>query len=170
MEVLHPQHVVDIGCGNGDLVQGFSERIKHPVYGIEGSIHALDSMEPWLRNYIFIRDLRKRLEDTLLLKRIDLAICFEVAEHIEEKYSGIFVDNLCSLSDRILMSAAPPGQGGLAHVNCQPWSYWFYKFTTRGYRHNDEVVFAIRDRLEPYKRKKGIKAYYENLMCWEAII
>jgi hypothetical protein len=168
MEVLQPQTIIDVGCGNGDLVWGFQNLLRAPIFGIEGSMHALDSMEPWMKNYIFIRDLRKPLND-LLLNRVSLAVCFEVAEHIEPQYSNVFVDNLCSLSDHILMSAAPPGQGGLAHVNCQPWSYWFYKFSLRNYRLNSTVVDELRAKWEPYKHKKGIKAYYNNLMYWEAI-
>ncbi|GAG74770.1 unnamed protein product, partial [marine sediment metagenome] len=126
MEVLNPKSVIDVGCGNGDLVQGFSYIIKSPCYGIEGTVNALDSMEMWLSNYVFVRDLRAPL-DEFLLQRAGLVVCFEVAEHIEEEYANVFVDNLCSLSDTILMSAAPPGQGGTYHVNCQPWSYWFHK-------------------------------------------
>lgn len=168
LEVLNPKWIIDVGCGNGDLVVGFQNRLKQAVFGIEGSMHALASMEPWMENYVFIRDLRKPLDD-FLLRRMDLAICFEVAEHIEAEYANVFVDNLCGLSDTILMSAAPPGQKGKAHVNCQPWSYWFYKFTTKGYRHNDKVVEAILSKWKPYSHRKGIKAYYQNLMCWEAI-
>lgn len=168
MSVIKPKHIVDVGCGNGDLVVGFQERVKCPVYGIEGTTNALTSMEAWLNNYIFIRDLRKPLDD-FLLRRMDLAICFEVAEHIEEEYADVFVDNLCGLSDIILMSAAEPGQGGRAHVNCQPWVYWFHKFTIRGYRHNNNIVHALQTKWDQYRHRKGIKAYHQNLMCWEAI-
>lgn len=168
MSVINPSTVIDVGCGNGDLVSGFYRAIGHPCYGIEGTMNALDSLEAWLQNYVFMRDLRMPL-DELLLKRCDLAICFEVAEHIEEEYANVFIDNLCSLSDRILMSAAHPGQGGRHHVNCQKWEYWFYKFTAKGYRHNQSIVDDIRNRWEGYKHKKGIKAFYQNLMCWEVI-
>jgi SAM-dependent methyltransferase len=169
VEVLHPKHVIDVGCGNGDLVVGLQERVKYPVYGIEGAVNALDSMEPWMENYVFIRDIRRPGIADFLLRRMDLAICFEVAEHIESEYSDAFVDNLCAMSDTILMSAAPPGQGGKCHVNCQPWSYWFHKFSDRGYRHNHDVVDRLKARWEAYKHRKGIKAYYNNLMCWEVI-
>lgn len=168
METLNPKSIIDIGCGNGDLVEGFSRVIKAPCYGIEGTVNALNSMSTWLGNYVFIRDIRHPLDD-FLLQRPDLAICLEVAEHLEEEYANVFVDNLCSLSDTILMSAAPPGQGGNHHVNCQPWCYWFYKFTARGYRVNYDVVNQLRHRWDKWKDKKGIKAYYHNLMCWEVI-
>lgn len=166
MKVLHPKRIIDVGCGNGDLVAGFQERIKGPVYGIEGTPNALECMPPGLQKSIFIRDLRVPL-DNLLPHRMDLVICFEVAEHIEEEYAEAFVKNLTKLSDRILMSAAVPGQGGRVHVNCQPWVYWFHKFTEQCYRHNNQVVLALQRHWEQWRNRKGIKAYYQNLMCWE---
>lgn len=167
-DVLCPKSIIDVGCGNADLLKGFADsRPAHKYFGIEGTINALDYIEH-NKAYIFIRDIRKPLDD-LLLYELDLAICFEVAEHIEPAYANTFVDNLCSLSDHILMTAAPPGQGGNHHVNCQPFSYWFHKFTERGYRHNGQVVDALRKQWESWKHKKGIKAYYNNLMYWERI-
>lgn len=168
IDVLNPHSVIDVGCGNGDLVSGFYRKLKYPCYGIEGTVNALESIEPWLENYVFIRDLRHPLDD-FILKKLDLAICLEVAEHIEEEYAEVFMDNLCGLSDTILMSAAPPGQGGKCHVNCQIWDYWFYLFTARGYRPNHAVVEALKIHWEKWKNQKGIKAYYNNLMCWEVV-
>ena len=176
MQVMAPKLVVDVGCGNGDLLGGFSQKIKAPCYGIEGTLSALSAIDetlgisvftPSTTPYIFMRDLRGPLN--LLLHKVDLAICFEVAEHIEEEYANIFVDNLCSLSDRILMTAAPPGQGGNHHVNCQPYAYWLYKFLGKGYRYDHTVVNQLKNIWRPWRHKKGIKAYYNNLMCWERI-
>lgn len=165
-KVLNPKSVIDVGCGNGDLLDGLCSTLQRPCYGVEGTINALASITPSQQRYMFIRDIRYPFDD-FLLNRVDLALCFEVAEHIENEYANILVDNLCSLSDTILMSAAKPGQKGRYHVNCQPWSYWFYKFADRGYRANHSVVTEIREHLEKWKNKKGIKAYYQNLMCWE---
>jgi hypothetical protein len=169
MHVLNPQSVIDVGCGNADLLERFSLKIKSPCYGIEGTTNALAAIRAPMNNYVFLRDLRAPLEPSFLLRRVDLAVCFEVAEHIELEYSDIFVDNLCSLSDHILMSAAHPGQGGKCHVNCQPQAYWFYKFESRGYRRNHQVEDDLKAQWAAWRHKKGIKAYYENLMYWEKI-
>ena len=56
-----------------------------------------------------------------------------MAEHIEEKSSDTFIDNLATAADIILFSAAVRGQGGDFHVNEQPLSYWKEKFMKRGY-------------------------------------
>ena len=163
-EVLNPKSVIDAGCAVGDLIKEFDNR-NILCYGIEGT----DNVVPYLmveEAKVFIKDLRVPLNLGLSL---DLAICFEVAEHIDAECADQFVDNLCSLSKRILMSAAPPGQGGHGHVNCQPYDYWIYKFVNRGYLHIQSITNRIKQHLEPWKTKKGIKAYYDNLLYFERI-
>ena len=50
--------------------------------------------------------------------------CFEVAEHIHSKYVSSLLDTLTNHGNRILLSAARPGQGGLGHLKEQPPDYW----------------------------------------------
>ena len=76
---------------------------------------------------------RPCLKDAIPEKHFDLAISTEVAEHLDQKDSNTFIDNLTSFSDVILFSAAIPGQGGTHHVNEQWPSYWIEKFAARGY-------------------------------------
>jgi len=90
-----------------------------------------------------------------------------VFEHIEPEYADALLDNLCLLSRRHLISAAPPGQKGHFHVNCQPMSYWEEKYARRGYTPRQPVVDAIREKIAPWKSVKGIKAWYENLAYFE---
>jgi hypothetical protein len=94
--------------------------------------------------------------------RFDLAVSFEVLEHIEAEYSDVFVENLTKLSDRILVSAAPPGAGGHHHVNCQPQSYWHKKFLEFGYLYDEIKTLAIREALQPWARRKEL--YHNNLL------
>lgn len=168
IEVLKPESVIDVGCGNGDLVRGFIDR-KLISFGIEGTENVFNA--PMTGN-IIVRDLRKEniLSD---FRQFDLVICFEVAEHIELEYTDIFMDNLCSLSGRILFSAANPGQGGIHHHNCQPKEYWAAKLSLKGYKNNlltnqcELVVDLLKKKWEPWRNKKGIKAYHQNLMYFE---
>lgn len=159
--VLEPRSVVDVGCGNGDLVKEFIAR-NVPAFGIEGTENVL---KVYPDAEIF--DLRTSIKQDDEYRRRDLALCLEVAEHIEEQYVENFIDNLCQLSDRILFSAASPGQGGLKHVNCKSQEYWWYKFNARSYVFKRNTTNRILSLLAPYKHKKGIKAYYQNLMYFE---
>jgi hypothetical protein len=160
IQVLNPKSVVDFGCGNGDLLRGFYDRTVSEILGVEGSTNCTEHMMiPHWR--LRIHDLRKPFYAYYPL--FDLAICLEVAEHLEPEYAPILLDSLCRCSDHVLFSAAGPGQGGIHHHNCQPKSYWTKLMHERGYSRDQDIENRIKLAL-PYKRKKGIKAYYQNLL------
>lgn len=71
--------------------------------------------------------------------RFDLVQCLEVAEHLPGSAADSLVASLARHADLILFSAAPPGQGGLHHINEQPYDYWRKKFSACGYEPYDWV-------------------------------
>jgi hypothetical protein len=107
-----------------------------------------------------IKDLREPFFD---FPRYDLCLCLEVAEHIEPEYAEIFVRNLTRLSNDILISIAPPGQGGHHHVNCRDIEYWDGLFNAVGLTRLDNISDKVKSEIEPWKDKPGIKAYWYNL-------
>lgn len=161
-EVLGPKSIVDIGCAIGDYVDYWN---KHGVdaWGIEGSKAA---QAFFVSDKILICDMRQEKSVRLCS---DLAVCFEVAEHIEAEYTHNFIDNLTSISDRVLMSAATPGQAGHYHVNCQLRQYWVDWFMLFGYKYNASIVELVRGGWEPWKKKKEMSSYYSNLLYFERI-
>ncbi|MBW2598554.1 MAG: methyltransferase domain-containing protein [Deltaproteobacteria bacterium] len=163
IEILRPNSVIDVGCAIGDLVECFLEK-GLDAYGLEGT----ENVIPWLKiprkRLLYIVDLRTQFD---LQRKFDLAMCFEVLEHVEPEHADTLVKNLTDISDRLLISAAPPGQGGHYHVNCQPMAYWNEKFGTLGYRPDAGVVARIRDQLAPWKQKPGVKAIHQNLAYFE---
>lgn len=56
--------------------------------------------------------------------RVDIAYCFEVAEHVPRELSARLVDLLSQLAPLVVFSAAPPGQRGVGHINKRPGEYW----------------------------------------------
>ena len=162
IEILRPKSVIDVGCAIGDLVEYFLEK-GLDAYGLEGT----ENIIPWIKISqwrLYFKDLRMKID---LGKKFDLVTCFEVFEHIEPEYADILLANLTGMSDRLLISAAPPGQGGHYHVNCQPISYWNEKFDRLGYKSDTNIVAKIRERLVPWKHKPGVKAIYQNLAYFE---
>ena len=156
------ERVIDLGCANGDLVAEWTKR-GYEALGVEGSSHIKDYMED--NASLILADLRSPLPDNL--KNFDLVTCFEVLEHIEEEYSEMVVDNICYLTKKfVVTSAAPPGQGGHYHVNCQDKKYWIDKFEKRSFEYNDRATGEIRAMLDPWKSKPGIKAIHQNLMVF----
>lgn len=164
-DVLHPMSVVDVGCATGDLVLEWLQNFNIRSIGIEGDKSCLPHT---ITSNIYIHDLRTPIIGFFDEKEhFDLCTCFEVAEHIEPEYAHIFAKNLTELSDRILVSVAPPGQGGLYHVNCQPISYWQEMFTDLGYYYDPIITETIKMGLEPWRKKDGIKAFHMNLAYFE---
>lgn len=156
--------IIDIGCAIGEFVQEF-ERMGYAASGWEGS----EAAKRYALTPLVIADIRKDIRKWAgeVMKVNTLCMCLEVAEHIEEQYVETFIDNLCFLSNTILISAASPGQQGHGHHNCQPKEYWEIKFRLRDYRRNIEKEEHFRKLLEPHKRKKGLNGYYYNTMIYE---
>jgi hypothetical protein len=70
---------------------------------------------------------------------------------------------LSQLSNRIVFTAAPPGQGGTDHVNEQPPSYWIAKFSVRGFAY--DVERSARWSAE-WHEKYVEEFYAKNLMLF----
>jgi hypothetical protein len=99
------------------------------------------------------------------LKSRDVAISFEVAEHLPEAYADRFVNLMCLGSDNVVVSAATPGQGGLDHVNEQPHEYWISKFSQRGYGYDERLSLDWRNDWQ----EKGVdRSYYNNVMVFRS--
>jgi len=159
---FNPSSVIDVGCAIGEFVMGF-KGLDIFSYGIEGSERCLPHIVASKR-CILIKDLRKKFDLEMLFS---LAMCFEVAEHIELEFVDQFLENLTRLSNRILLTAAPLGQGGHYHVNCQPKQYWIDKFNNLGFKNIQERAERVKESWKPWEHKKEMRAYYNNLLYFE---
>jgi cyclopropane fatty-acyl-phospholipid synthase-like methyltransferase len=126
---LRPIRVVDIGCGPGHLIEAL-HRGGIDVLGLDYSAAA--------RGFVSKKGLPFETLDLTTRGVVpgspwDLAVCCEVAEHLDARHSDTFVENLTSASNTVFLTAAEVGQGGLNHVNEQPNSYWIEKFDHRGF-------------------------------------
>jgi SAM-dependent methyltransferase len=127
--------MLEVGCGNGHWTQA----------GIDAGIAEYTVVDgPWNNREHLLVDrahfVEARLEVPLALgRRFDLAVCLEVAEHVEAGSAGILVQSLCDAADVVVFGAAIPLQGGFGHINEQWPSYWRAKFEALGYRPHDLV-------------------------------
>lgn len=131
--------VLDVGCGLGYFCSAFLSAGVPEVYGVDGS-WVPDSMLRFPRHCFVQHDLEKPLD---LGRRFDIVISLEVAEHINAKAADVFVRSLAAHADRIVFSAAFPGQGGQNHLNEQWSEYWLILFKQCGYL----PVDILRSRL-----------------------
>jgi SAM-dependent methyltransferase len=148
VELLHPGSIVDLGCGAGHWLAAAIEIGITDVQGIEGEwILGAELAIP--RDQLLIHDLTKPLH---VGRKFDLALSLEVAEHLPASAAALLVKSICASADRVLFSAAVPGQGGRHHLNEQWPSYWANLFAAEGYGCYDVVrpVFWEDPRVKWY--------------------
>jgi hypothetical protein len=148
---FEPSSIVDVGCGVGEWNNG------HPDYtGIDFRVKRDDLLIDPER---FVDcDLNRPFPQ--MGRTFDLCLCLEVAEHLKPGRAEALVKFVCSLSDRVLFSAAIPHQGGTGHINERWQSWWAALFRQSGFgaarRQPD-----IRDceEVEPW--------YRQNIVLYE---
>ena len=152
-----PASVIDVGCGEGIWAALF-EAEGVPAVGVDGGYVR---PERRLIDRFVVWDLREPLP---ALGRYDLAVCLEVAEHLPAASAGTLVAGLAGLADRILFSAAVPGQGGTDHINEQPHDYWIERFVRAGFRADvawrgqfaadEDVAWWYRQNMIVFERRR----------------
>ena len=133
--------VLDLGCAWGAWLRNWRDAGVEDVFGLDG-----DHVDPAAllipKERFRAHDLNEPVD---LGRRFDLAQCLEVAEHLYPAGGVAVVNVLTRHADRVLFSAAPPGQGGEHHVNEQPYDYWRRLFKERGFHAYDCLRPRIRD-------------------------
>ncbi len=143
--LTHPASVLDVGCGRGAWLSAFREQGIQEIAGLDGNyIKPSTLLIPADRFHP--TDLSGKFE--IPADRFDLALCLEVAEHLPAPNARHLVQQLTSAAPLVLFSAAPPGQGGEGHINCQPLSYWRKIFEELGFRMLDPLRPALRDNRQ----------------------
>lgn len=142
-----PSTVVDVGAGEGWFSKAFAER----------GVAATTVDGPWIDTDITV-DFATPPYPTL--GPFDLAVCLEVAEHIDAASGDELVAWLCALAPVVAFSAAIPGQGGTGHVNEQPPGYWADRFEAHGRLGSGALRWAVWDNpdVEPW--------YAQNLLIF----
>ena len=135
------QSVVDFGCASGFYLEGFMETgvtVRGFEYLLENCIEFMsDNIKP----YIDKGDLMENID----CGSFDLVMSIEVAEHLLPEKSDIFIDNLVRASRKyVLLTAAPPGQGGTGHINEQPREYWIDKLEERDFLFSPNDISKIQ--------------------------
>lgn len=135
VEMIRPTSVLDVGCGTGTWLKAFEEMGISDYLGVDGDHVARPTLKIPESKF-----QSRNLQISFSLERkFDLALCLEVAEHLEKDYADTLVDTITRHGDVILFSAAIPGQGGQNHLNEQWPQYWIEKFSKHGYFFHDVI-------------------------------
>lgn len=161
-----PKYVVDYGCGPGMLIERLSEFGVETV-GFEGSKHGIDYARDAIRARIDHKDILDIPRDIALQPAKFavhcLVVCTEVAEHLDAKDADHLVNVICSNLCPVIFTAAPPGQDGHHHVNCQPMHYWIEKFRAHGLIPDHKATEQLQLRWSGLKRLSHMP---KNLMVF----
>ena len=154
LEKYHPKSIIDVGCGGGEFINEFKQSGVSAI-GVEGDwVLPLYEKHP---EWLIIANLSEKIEIKTVF---DIALCLEVAEHIHESFSDTLIENLVSLSNRIVFSAAIPGQSGTGHINLRYPEYWAKKFAKHGF------FLEYDPRSEFWSNEKVAPWYSQNLLVF----
>ena len=152
-----PRSVIDWGCANGLYLEPFMTEDGCEVLGIENSPVAIEMRHPDIR--IIKADMTQKIilapvemqpvgiDLSAPAIKFDMALCIEVLEHLEEKDAKVAISNLCSSSDRLVVSVAREWQTGPGHLNLKPIEYWIQKFGWQGFRVDNTATLDVRERM-----------------------
>ena len=134
------ESVLDVGCGAGAWLAVYRRLGIPGCHGVDGDYVKPSSLLIPPETFT-PRDVAQPFD---LGRRFSLAQCLEVGEHIPPASSATLVANLVLHSDRVLFSAAIPGQGGENHVNERPYQFWRALFAAHGYAPYDYLRPLLR--------------------------
>ncbi len=155
---LGARSLLDLGSGRGVWAGEWRASGVDDVMAVDGDYVDRDRLAV-PRDRFCAADLTQPLD---LGRRFDLAQSLEVGEHLPAAASAQLIESLVRHSDRVLFSAAVPGQGGEFHINEQPLAFWQDLFAAHGYGAFDCVRPALRDRAEVEKWYRFNTVLYAN--------
>ena len=146
-----PRSLLDVGCGRGTWLKAAFGLGIQDIFGVDGVNIPESELLISKSNFEQVN-----LEQEWGLgRRFEMALCFEVAEHLSPNGASMLVRCLARHADTIMFSAACPAQEGQHHINLQWPAYWQELFNREGYRCEDSLRWLIwlDDRIEPWYRQ-----------------
>lgn len=141
-QFYHFETVFDVGCGCG-LYLAELARLGKEAVGCDLSCDGVRLVPPSVT--AFQADVTRPI---VMNRRFDISMCFEVAEHTRRRFSQTLVQNCVSLADRVLFTSAPPGQGGVGHINERPYRFWIDLFVEQSFGYESALSERVRQAMK----------------------
>ena len=120
---------LDFGCSTGLYLKEIKSQM--PTIESVGYEFSDDAVNAALCPDVVHFDLTQPLQRSK--KENTLGLCLEVLEHIDDSNWLPVLTNMSNLCDKIIFSAAVPGQGGTGHINCRWKIVWIRRFHSLGW-------------------------------------
>jgi hypothetical protein len=144
--------LLDMGAGKGLYVRLLRTVGMRNVTGYEG----VTNIEELTSGRIKQSDFTVPFQPC---KQFDVVMCLEVAEHIPAHLEQIFLSNInCSAGQGLIISWAPPGQGGTGHVNLRSRQDALARLKALGFELDTMATRHIREQAT-------LKWFRENTMA-----
>jgi hypothetical protein len=128
---------LDVGCANGMLVQAMLAR-GVDAHGFDISSTAVESAHDSVAERIWVASAAEPIAG-----RYDLVTCIEVLEHLSPRDVEQAVDNMCAVTDRVVLSSTPQDFDEPTHINVHPLADWVALFATRGFFRRTDMDLAF---------------------------
>ena len=132
--------------------------------GIDGVDLPLDLRAPQLE--IRCADLRDRIRDGLVPPAYDLSLCLDVLEHLPEADAQRAIETITRGAQLLVLSCAPPGQGGHHHVNEQPRRHWIARLAAIGWSYSRRETGALESTFLSCREALPLSWMYHNLCVY----
>ena len=146
--------VTDLGCGTGSYVEMISE-LGIKAQGFDGNpdTKTLDSSGGLCVGPV---DLTKER----FWNATDAVISIEVGEHIPAELEAAFLDNVADSARRmVILTWAPPDQGGEGHVNGHTAEDIELKMKGRGWEKNENLTHDLKRSAEIWWIRNNLQVF-----------
>jgi len=140
--------VLDIGCARCHNLKWWLDQ-NVEVLGVDGDGDALN--EAVIPLELTVRHDFEFWGPWEPTKGYDLCLCTEFVEHVDKQCEAHWFAAM-KRCKYVLMCHALPGQGGHHHVNEQPTTYWYKRFSDEGFQ---EIPYETDLFRETALRKPG---------------
>lgn len=158
-----PATAVDWGCGAG-LHAAALRRAGVDAIGVDGARVPPDLCAEGVE--IRFADLTLPIPDGLVPKEYDLSLCVDVLEHLPAADAPRALQAITRGARLLILSCAPPGQGGHHHINEQPRRFWVHQLAKLGWRYERRETGAMERSFMSRRHELPMSWMYHNLCIY----